>query len=89
MTDDVSIIEALGKPVRVTPGSYTNIKVECKTLYVHNIYKQAMHAVHKTCKYKGGNKTGSDAAPYRKCGGISCPLRDVPPWLETTRVFKA
>nr|AJQ19484.1 4-diphosphocytidyl-2 C-methyl-D-erythritol synthase [Haematococcus lacustris] len=27
VTDDVSIIEALGKPVRVTPGSYTNIKV--------------------------------------------------------------
>ncbi len=27
VTDDVSIIEAMGKPVRVTPGSYTNIKV--------------------------------------------------------------
>lgn len=27
VTDDVSIVEALGKPVRVTPGSYTNIKV--------------------------------------------------------------
>ncbi|KAJ9513997.1 hypothetical protein QJQ45_021078 [Haematococcus lacustris] len=27
VTDDVSIIEALGKPVRVTPGSYTNIKI--------------------------------------------------------------
>jgi hypothetical protein len=26
VTDDVSIIEALGKPVRITPGSYTNIK---------------------------------------------------------------
>jgi len=27
VTDDVSIIEALGQPVRVTKGSYTNIKV--------------------------------------------------------------
>ena len=27
VTDDVSIIEALGKPVKVTRGSYTNIKV--------------------------------------------------------------
>ncbi len=27
VTDDVSIIEALGLPVRVTQGSYTNIKV--------------------------------------------------------------
>lgn len=27
MTDDVSIIEALGKPVKITAGSYTNIKV--------------------------------------------------------------
>ena len=27
VTDDVSIIEALGKPVKVTQGSYTNIKV--------------------------------------------------------------
>lgn len=27
VTDDVSIIEAMGRPVRVTPGSYTNIKV--------------------------------------------------------------
>jgi 2-C-methyl-D-erythritol 4-phosphate cytidylyltransferase len=27
VTDDVSIIEALGLPVRVTKGSYTNIKV--------------------------------------------------------------
>lgn len=26
VTDDVSIIEALGKPVRITPGAYTNIK---------------------------------------------------------------
>lgn len=27
VTDDVSIIEALGRPVRITPGSYTNLKV--------------------------------------------------------------
>lgn len=27
VTDDVSIVEALGKPVVITPGSYTNIKV--------------------------------------------------------------
>ncbi len=27
VTDDVSIIEALGKPVKLTKGSYTNIKV--------------------------------------------------------------
>jgi 2-C-methyl-D-erythritol 4-phosphate cytidylyltransferase len=27
VTDDVSIIEALGLPVLVTPGSYTNLKV--------------------------------------------------------------
>lgn len=27
VTDDVSIIEALGEPVQITPGSYTNIKV--------------------------------------------------------------
>lgn len=27
VTDDVSIIEAINKPVKVTLGSYTNIKV--------------------------------------------------------------
>jgi 2-C-methyl-D-erythritol 4-phosphate cytidylyltransferase len=27
VTDDVSIIEAIGKPVRMTQGAYTNIKV--------------------------------------------------------------
>lgn len=27
VTDDVSIVEALGEPVKITPGSYTNIKV--------------------------------------------------------------
>ncbi|GIL79334.1 hypothetical protein Vretifemale_8719 [Volvox reticuliferus] len=27
VTDDVSIIEAMGNPVKITPGSYTNIKV--------------------------------------------------------------
>ena len=27
VTDDVSIIEALGKPVKITSGSYKNIKV--------------------------------------------------------------
>ena len=27
VTDDVSIIEALGKPVKITYGSYSNIKV--------------------------------------------------------------
>lgn len=27
VTDDVSIIEALGEPVKVTSGSYSNIKV--------------------------------------------------------------
>lgn len=27
VTDDVSIIEALGQPVKLTKGSYTNIKV--------------------------------------------------------------
>ena len=27
VTDDVSIVEALGRPVKVTTGSYTNIKV--------------------------------------------------------------
>eukprot|EP00887_Chlorella_sp_A99_P006085 scaffold22.g6085.t1 len=27
VTDDVSIIEALGEPVQITPGAYTNIKV--------------------------------------------------------------
>ncbi len=27
VTDDVSIIEALGKPVKITAGAYTNIKV--------------------------------------------------------------
>jgi len=33
VTDDVSIIEALGQPVRVTKGSYTNIKVP-QTLFL-------------------------------------------------------
>lgn len=28
VTDDVSIIEALGEPVQITQGSYTNIKVK-------------------------------------------------------------
>lgn len=39
VTDDVSIIEALGHPVQITPGSYTNIKVRplCK------------HALDKPC----------------------------------------
>ena len=27
MTDDVSIVEALGRPVRITEGAYTNLKV--------------------------------------------------------------
>ena len=27
VTDDVSIIEALGQPVKLTKGSYTNLKV--------------------------------------------------------------
>lgn len=27
VTDDVSIVEALGRPVKITRGSYTNIKV--------------------------------------------------------------
>ena len=27
VTDDVSIVEAMGKPVLITPGAYTNIKV--------------------------------------------------------------
>lgn len=27
VTDDVSIVEAMGLPVRITPGAYTNIKV--------------------------------------------------------------
>jgi len=27
VTDDVSLVEALGEPVRVTPGRYTNLKV--------------------------------------------------------------
>ena len=27
VTDDVSIVEALGKPVKITQGSYMNIKV--------------------------------------------------------------
>jgi 2-C-methyl-D-erythritol 4-phosphate cytidylyltransferase len=27
VTDDVSIIEAIGKPVKMTKGSYVNIKV--------------------------------------------------------------
>jgi 2-C-methyl-D-erythritol 4-phosphate cytidylyltransferase len=26
VTDDVSIVEALGEPVLITPGSYTNLK---------------------------------------------------------------
>lgn len=26
VTDDVSIVEALGRPVRITPGAYTNLK---------------------------------------------------------------
>lgn len=30
VTDDVSIIEALGKPVKITRGAYTNIKVTPK-----------------------------------------------------------
>ena len=28
VTDDVSLVEALGEPVAVTPGSYTNIKAQ-------------------------------------------------------------
>ena len=27
VTDDVSVIEALGKPVKLTKGEYTNIKL--------------------------------------------------------------
>ena len=33
VTDDVSIIEALGLPVKVTKGSYTNIKVQYMHLF--------------------------------------------------------
>lgn len=36
VTDDVSIIEAIGKPVKMTEGSYTNIKVlTCMIWPVH------------------------------------------------------
>jgi len=35
VTDDVSIVEALGRPVKMTRGSYTNIKVRaCETAAV-------------------------------------------------------
>ena len=34
VTDDVSIVEALGKPVKVTRGSYTNIKVQPESVYL-------------------------------------------------------
>jgi 2-C-methyl-D-erythritol 4-phosphate cytidylyltransferase len=27
VTDDVSIVEALGKPVKITRGEYTNLKI--------------------------------------------------------------
>ena len=39
VTDDVSIIEAMGLPVKITQGSYTNIKVPQKLmlLSVHDL----------------------------------------------------
>lgn len=47
VTDDVSIVEALGKPVKVTHGSYTNIKVcTCSQAAQHvqhvNLYQQLL-----------------------------------------------
>ena len=39
VTDDVSIIEALGKPVQVTGGSYTNIKVNSMSGLLRGAYK--------------------------------------------------
>ena len=44
VTDDVSIIEALGRPVKVTQGSYTNIKVCSKCRQPPVLYKQAEHS---------------------------------------------
>ena len=40
MTDDVSIVEALGRPVRVTRGSYTNIKVQTFHVGQHHLHLQ-------------------------------------------------
>lgn len=37
VTDDVSIIEALGEPVKLTKGSYTNIKVSNLRRHLHMI----------------------------------------------------
>ena len=36
VTDDVSIIEAMGLPVKITPGSYTNIKVSSRQCWRHS-----------------------------------------------------
>lgn len=41
VTDDVSIIEALGEPVKVTLGAYSNIKV--KALPLHPSLQSASH----------------------------------------------
>ena len=39
VTDDVSIVEALGKPVQVTGGSYTNIKVNGMSGLLNGTFK--------------------------------------------------
>ena len=37
VTDDVSIVEALGRPVKITRGSYTNIKVGRSIAIMRNL----------------------------------------------------
>ena len=67
VTDDVSIIEALGRPVRITAGSYTNIKVGGK-----RYCRQAGH-----CRLRGGTAgpgAHALAAAYTRGGARVAPL---------------
>lgn len=46
VTDDVSIIEAINKPVKMTKGSYTNIKVRFA------LYATLQHWPHLRTRYQ-------------------------------------
>jgi 2-C-methyl-D-erythritol 4-phosphate cytidylyltransferase len=44
VTDDVSIVEAMGRPVKVTAGSYTNIKVHAQGKLMSHLLRHRYNA---------------------------------------------
>jgi 2-C-methyl-D-erythritol 4-phosphate cytidylyltransferase len=69
VTDDVSIIEALGRPVKMTQGSYANIKVRGACLMCKNQRRR--------CCVHGSVVAGQHgAAAPRHCRAVTCTCHD-------------